>query len=216
MPACSQGQWEFWAAPSAVPLLPTLGQSHKSSAWSLHLSAEHPIKKSVPKFKKKFTTALHATEYHNTNSCRIEHKRTCGVHFVNSILKNESTQIHNQDYWRHLYLLTSSVCCGSCMTNSLTMEGLNSTRYEKMSVAAALTCRSSIPLTREKQYADMRPSWVFRHTLISPQWSQRTMTISRAGKMPRLARVLKNASLFCGCRVCENAQNSLTKFTWES
>lgn len=42
-----------------------------------------------------------------------------------------------------------------------------------------------------------------------------TMTISRAGKMPRLARVLKNASLFCGCSVCENAQNSLTKFTWE-
>lgn len=40
------------------------------------------------------------------------------------------------------------------------------------------------------------------------------MTISRAGKMPRLARVLKKASLFCGCNVCENAQNSLTKFTW--
>lgn len=32
--------------------------------------------------------------------------------------------------------------------------------------------------------------------------------------MPRLARVLKKASLFCGCSVCENAQNSLTKFTW--
>lgn len=39
------------------------------------------------------------------------------------------------------------------------------------------------------------------------------MTISRAGKMPRFARVLKKASLFCGCNVCEKAQNSLTKFT---
>lgn len=44
--------------------------------------------------------------------------------------------------------------------------------------------------------------------------AERTMMISRAGKMPRLARVLKNESLFCGCNVCENAQNSLTKFTW--
>ena len=33
--------------------------------------------------------------------------------------------------------------------------------------------------------------------------------------MPRLARVLKKASLFCGCNVCEKAQNSLKKFTWK-
>ena len=42
-----------------------------------------------------------------------------------------------------------------------------------------------------------------------------TMTISRAGRMPRFARVLKKASLFCGCKVCEKAQNSLKKFTCE-
>lgn len=47
------------------------------------------------------------------------------------------------------------------------------------------------------------------------QCPEHTMTISRAGKMPRFARVLKKASLFCGCNVCEKAQNSLTKFTWE-
>jgi hypothetical protein len=41
------------------------------------------------------------------------------------------------------------------------------------------------------------------------------MTISRAGRMPRFARVLKKASLFCGCKVCEKAQNSLKKFTCE-
>ena len=40
-----------------------------------------------------------------------------------------------------------------------------------------------------------------------------TITISRAGRIPNFARVLKNASLFWGCNVWENAQNSLKKLT---
>lgn len=40
-----------------------------------------------------------------------------------------------------------------------------------------------------------------------------TITISRAGRIPNFAKVLKNASLFWGCNVWENAQNSLKKLT---
>jgi hypothetical protein len=40
-----------------------------------------------------------------------------------------------------------------------------------------------------------------------------TITISRAGRIPNFAKVLKNASLFWGCKVWENAQNSLKKLT---
>lgn len=41
-----------------------------------------------------------------------------------------------------------------------------------------------------------------------------TITISRAGRIPNFAKVLKNASLFWGCNVWENAQNSLKKLTY--
>lgn len=44
-PACSRGRWASWADPSAGRPLLTLGQSHKSSAWSQHLSAERPVRK---------------------------------------------------------------------------------------------------------------------------------------------------------------------------
>lgn len=40
-----------------------------------------------------------------------------------------------------------------------------------------------------------------------------TSMTSRAGKMPMFDNVLKKASLFWGCNVCENAQNSFRKFT---
>lgn len=33
--------------------------------------------------------------------------------------------------------------------------------------------------------------------------------------MPMFDKVLKKASLFWGCNVCENAQNSFKKFTWK-
>ena len=114
-----------------------------------------------------------------------------------------------------------------------------------MSVAAALTCRSSIPwgnielvseedpdspnrklrlLLEAFQQADLhKPKFIQKWNEIktlhsnSSRWRLlwRTMTISRAGRMPRFARVLKKASLFCGCNVCEKAQNSLKKLTWK-
>lgn len=40
-----------------------------------------------------------------------------------------------------------------------------------------------------------------------------TSMTSRAGRMPMFDNVLKKASLFWGCNVCENAQNSFRKFT---
>lgn len=97
-----------------------------------------------------------------------------------------------------------------------------------MSVAAALTCRSSIPWTRAGQLKTttkralcavkcFHSSRIHRQiikTECDEPRPEHTMTISRAGKMPRLARVLKKASRFCGCNVCEKAQNSFTKFTW--
>lgn len=43
-----------------------------------------------------------------------------------------------------------------------------------------------------------------------------TNMTSSAGSMPIFDKVLKNASLFWGCSVCENAQNSFRKFTWKS
>ncbi len=110
--------------------------------------------------------------------------------------------------WKgELWILTSSACCGSCMTNSRTIDGLNSTRYEKMSVAAAFTWTSSMPFkTTRRQPSRGRAPPALRSGSL-------TITISSAGKMPRLASVLKKASLFCGCSVCEKAQNSLKKFT---
>lgn len=36
---------------------------------------------------------------------------------------------------------------------------------------------------------------------------------SSAGRMPMFDNVLKKASLFWGCNVCEKAQNSFRKFT---
>lgn len=43
-----------------------------------------------------------------------------------------------------------------------------------------------------------------------------TSMTSSAGKMPMFDNVLKKASLFWGCNVCENAQNSLRKFTYKT
>lgn len=42
-----------------------------------------------------------------------------------------------------------------------------------------------------------------------------TSMTSSAGKMPMFDNVLKKASLFWGCNVCENAQNSFRKFTYK-
>lgn len=43
-----------------------------------------------------------------------------------------------------------------------------------------------------------------------------TSMTSSAGKMPMFDNVLKKASLFWGCNVCENAQNSFRKFTYKN
>lgn len=46
-------------------------------------------------------------------------------------------------------------------------------------------------------------------------WQLTSMT-SSAGRMPMFDNVLKKASLFWGCNVCENAQNSFRKFTYDT
>lgn len=44
--------------------------------------------------------------------------------------------------------------------------------------------------------------------------SKLTRMTSKAGNMPIFDKVLKKASLFWGCSVWENAQNSFKKLTW--
>lgn len=70
---------------------------------------------------------------------------------------------------------------------------------------------STMQILYHPKYESMTNSQLQKHkkqTLI-------TITISRAGRIPNFAKVLKKASLFWGCSVWENAQNSLKKLTCE-
>lgn len=57
------------------------------------------------------------------------------------------------------------------------------------------------------------PSLNDNYISIKRTWLPLTNMTSSAGRIPMLDKVLKKASLFWGCNVWENAQNSLRKFT---
>lgn len=71
-----------------------------------------------------------------------------------------------------------------------------------------LLTQSQIPCTSEQTcLMNLNPIYV--------KVSALTSMTSSAGRMPMFDNVLKKASLFWGCNVCENAQNSFRKFTYK-
>lgn len=78
------------------------------------------------------------------------------------------------------------------MTNSRTIEGLYSTKYENMSVAAARTWTSSIPCFMAKHLLFSS----LRHLIKAHRMFKLTSMTSRAWRMPMPDNVLKKASLF--------------------
>lgn len=71
-------------------------------------------------------------------------------------------------------------------------------------------CKSQVACKSEKT----RPVYPTMYLYVKA--AALTSMTSSAGRMPMFDNVLKKASLFWGCNVCENAQNSFRKFTYKA